>query len=568
MEVTRKDVQYKRRRKVVKQRQSKLFEFDIPRTRNPLGCIDAPQEEEIEVITIGDELDEVVVLEETREVKADGELPSLFVRDPTEDDEQDVVEVYGMPCNPRKEESVACPICFKDLSVLHLYEREAHCDICLGRATGGTSGAARKRSIPLPDVKKVRFRDTTLVVDGFMYMDDPTVDAYFLSHFHADHYQGLCPSWKQGPLYCSAITARLAMHKFKIPQELITVLYPGVPHKISPILRCIPLDANHCPGSLILLFEEFDDQGHVRQSILHTGDFRATPSMATELSQLTGSRPIDTVYLDTTYLHPYYHFPLQESVIATTADFAAKLSDVGLRAYFADKQKSILTFTKRRESHKHIIKFRYLYLIGSYSIGKERLAVAISERLRTKLYVRSDTVKRKLIDRYKEWFPDGLITHVASESCVHLVPFEVISSKDSISNYMKVLPPIYEDVIAFSPTGWAYANRLRYIPEQAIRERFACPDKRYKFVTDLLHDATVDSFTTDSLKTQYNQSKRYQLFRIPYSEHSSFKDLSIFATTIQMNAIRSTVNLASLEMHRMWFDTWSRIRNEKYLRKL
>ncbi|AGO12721.1 AaceriADR250Cp [[Ashbya] aceris (nom. inval.)] len=470
-----------------------------------------------------------------------------------------------MTCSPKKEEPVTCPICFKDLSVLHLYEREAHCDTCIGRATGG---AKRKRSIPLPDVKKVRFRDTTVVVDGFMYMDDPTVDAYFLSHFHADHYQGLSPSWKQGPLYCSAITARLAVHKFKIAQDMVTVLYPGIPHNISSVLRCIPLDANHCPGALILLFEELDERGHVHRSILHTGDFRATTSMVTELLHITGERPIDMVYLDTTYLHPYYHFPLQESVITTTADFAAKVSEVGLKAYFADKQKSILTFARQRKTPKHSIQFRYLYLIGSYSIGKERLAVAIAERLRTKLYIPADSEKHRMIERYKEWFPDGLITHVAFESCVHLVPFEVLSSKDSISNYMKTLPQIYEDIIAFSPTGWAYANRLRYIPEEAIKERFACEDKRHKFVTDLLHDATVDSFTAESLKTQYNPSKRYQLFRIPYSEHSSFKDLSAFATAIQMDCIRSTVNLASLDMHRMWFDTWSRIRNEKFLRKL
>lgn len=67
-------------------------------------------------------------------------------------------------------------------------------------------------------------------------------------------YQGLTKSFCHGKIYCSLITARLVNMKIGIPWDRIQVLSLNQRITIDGIyVTC--LDANHCPGSIIILFE-------------------------------------------------------------------------------------------------------------------------------------------------------------------------------------------------------------------------------------------------------------------------------------------------------------------------
>ena len=59
------------------------------------------------------------------------------------------------------------------------------------------------------------------------------------------------------------------------------------------------MDANHCPGALLLLFELPDGR-----RILHTGDMRWDECMKSYAA--IAGRPIDELYLDTTFCDPRY----------------------------------------------------------------------------------------------------------------------------------------------------------------------------------------------------------------------------------------------------------------------
>lgn len=118
------------------------------------------------------------------------------------------------------------------------------------------------------------------------------VSHYFLSHMHTDHLRGLRDGWSAGTLYCSAESARLLHDRYDIQPERVHVLSVGEPHLVllgaeggsssarGASLSVTPIDANHCPGAVMFLF-----QGSFG-AVLHTGDFRFHPSMIAEDSPL------------------------------------------------------------------------------------------------------------------------------------------------------------------------------------------------------------------------------------------------------------------------------------------
>ncbi|KAI5309216.1 hypothetical protein KEM55_003781, partial [Ascosphaera atra] len=165
----------------------------------------------------------------------------------------------------------------------------------------------------------------SICVDAFRYGAVEGCEAYFLSHFHSDHYIGLHKNWCHGPIFCSKVTANLVVQQLGVNRKWVKPLpfdeTVEVPHTGGAKVTMIT--ANHCPGSSIFLFEK-EVKGRT-QRILHCGDFRAhplhvlhpklAPDIVDPATGKTKLQRIDAVYLDTTYLNPKYGFPNQEDVI-------------------------------------------------------------------------------------------------------------------------------------------------------------------------------------------------------------------------------------------------------------
>ena len=47
---------------------------------------------------------------------------------------------------------------------------------------------------------------------------------YFLTHAHADHTEGLSPSWDRGIVYCTEITRKFILRKFNLDPALVIAL--------------------------------------------------------------------------------------------------------------------------------------------------------------------------------------------------------------------------------------------------------------------------------------------------------------------------------------------------------
>jgi len=167
-------------------------------------------------------------------------------------------------------------------------------------------------------------------------------DQFFLSHCHTDHMVGIDTlamflrkkangTKINHKLYCSEISKNFVLEKYRIPVRTIHVLNNNEPHTLHSydgdeiyFLQVTAVPANHCPGSVMFLFERLEGLRHstkVARRILYTGDFRfdhasgkfVTPELASLHDGQGKPLPLDELYLDTTFCSPLYKtFPTRE----------------------------------------------------------------------------------------------------------------------------------------------------------------------------------------------------------------------------------------------------------------
>ncbi|KAJ7331794.1 hypothetical protein JRQ81_013974 [Phrynocephalus forsythii] len=195
---------------------------------------------------------------------------------------------------------------------------------------------------------------TPLAVDFWNIRKAAHVRLFFLSHMHTDHTVGLSSTWNR-PIYCSPVTGQILHHKLKVAKEWIHPLEVGESHVLAldeigrETMTVTLIDANHCPGAVMFLFEGYFGV------ILYTGDFRYTPDMQQEPA-LKNAKLINTLYLDNTNCRPHIVLPSRQQA--------------------TEQIKNVI-----REHPFHVIK------IGTYNLGKESLLVELAQEFQTWIVV-------------------------------------------------------------------------------------------------------------------------------------------------------------------------------------
>uniref|UniRef100_A0A060T5Y6 ARAD1B15378p n=1 Tax=Blastobotrys adeninivorans TaxID=409370 RepID=A0A060T5Y6_BLAAD len=387
------------------------------------------------------------------------------------------------------------------------------------RVEVATSVRAEKRSCPW--YKLVQIDHRKIGVDAFSYGPIAGVDTFFLTHFHSDHYGGLSKSWAHGIIYCSGSTSRLIQRHLKVNPDYIREIELDEWTNVDGI-DVLFLDANHCPGSVIIAFR---DSGG--RTIVHTGDFRACETHVDQLQKYLGNCPIDLVYLDTTYLDPSHCFPSQTSVTTTCAKYCQRLRDDGI----VTSGPSILKFFGAQANREA---YRPLVLVGTYTIGKERLAVEIAKALDTKIF--AGRSKKDTILTIGDQSLTDMMTDDGWNSAVHLVSMRDVTF-ERMEEYFRPLKKRFTHLVAFVPTGWTYHASKKEIAEVELE-----PKARPFGIPDLEKSRQIRG--------------RMQLFRVPYSEHSSFVELKHFCTSLPVRKFIPTV-MGNKQMD-YWLQKWTR----------
>lgn len=260
----------------------------------------------------------------------------------------------------------------------------------------------------------------------------------FYSHIASlsQHYGGITKNWDCGTIYCSLSTANLVNQQLGVDKKYLHPIAMNSPTIIASKGRPITvtlLDANHCPGAVMFLFEV----GNRR--ILHVGDFRWDRELMMSMPQIGAfskiSPRLDELFLDTTYCNAKYTLPTQQDAISAAIEVAQWEMEV------SNKDKSM----------------KSLFLFGSYTIGKEKIYMSVAESLKVKVYV--DNRRYRILSQIFSIERMQLFTTKKSDTHLWVVSLGSVNFKqmteymDDANKNKGLLTQPYGRVVGFRPTG-------------------------------------------------------------------------------------------------------------------
>ncbi|TRX97887.1 hypothetical protein FHL15_001097 [Xylaria flabelliformis] len=479
----------------------------------------------------------------------------------------------------------ACPICNTTLDGITPEQATVHVNACLDGnplPASAPTPPPPPATVDAPEMSK-RFARAAVPRPG---QANPISLGGSASHTTSAF--SLTANWSHGPIYCSKVTGSLVKNQLRTASKYVkelefeeTVEVPG-----TEGVTVTMLPANHCPGSSLFLFEKKMGKGPNprTQRILHCGDFRACPAQVAHpllkpetvdtISGKVKQQKIDICYLDTTYLNPRYSFPPQNDVIRACAEFCKSLSgDPSTADESFDRLKrekgttTVSSFFPKEDNDTKIVaikrensdtkvksnpKNRLLVICGTYSIGKERICKAIAQALNTKIFASASKIK--ICSQLGDPELAALMTSNPYEAQVHMQMLMEIRA-ETLQDYLDSYKPHFTRIVGFRPSGWNFRS-----PTTTAKNVSANASPGTVSTTSILHgEAWRTRFGARDFVAQRGSTREAMCFGVPYSEHSSFRELALFLMTLRIEKVVPTVNVGSevsRKRMKMWTDRW------------
>lgn len=345
--------------------------------------------------------------------------------------------------------------------------------------------AARTEEAKLVSVAGLEF-----LVDGFQFQRE-SVQHYVLTHFHSDHTIGLTRNFSAGTIYCSEATAALVVELLGVDAKFVHGMRLCEPLEVADgsggAARLTLLDADHCPGSAVVVLEEVGSE----RLVLHTGDCRASDMMRERLLHWLSDRQVHELFLDTTYCNKRWCFPKQ----AIACEWLRELAAAEL-----------------------VREPRTLFIVGSYQIGKERAVEAVAKAANSPVFVEH---RRWRVVQLSGWdsatLPSGRpLWSIDKEECQVWMTALGSLGHDALKHFLDSTKGKYAAVVAFRPTGWAWAPRA------------------------MAHGSA-------GCRVWAENDGQTRVYSVPYSEHSSYMELQALAQALRPKRLIPTVNSETRE---------------------
>ena len=154
------------------------------------------------------------------------------------------------------------------------------------------------------------------------------------------------------------------------------------------------------------------------------------------------------------------------------------------------------------------------------------------------------------------------------DAIVHLVPLSTITT-DRLKIYLDRFKGSYNKIVGFRPTGWTYViideplsrsclltfNNYRYSPPAGTDQ--------LPSISKIISRSSQKEFTCTDLQLSGKSSNTILIYPVPYSEHSSFYELTCFAMSFNWTKMIATVNVGSEASRRKMFSWISRWEAER-----
>ncbi|ESL11161.1 hypothetical protein TRSC58_01098 [Trypanosoma rangeli SC58] len=462
---------------------------------------------------------------------------------------------------------------------------------------------------------------------------------FFLSHFHSDHYSGITEGWNHGTIYASRSTANVLCWRLGLPESRVkrmdfcvtyvfslkdgALLYEQKEETAGQSCpeECFSLtliSAKHCPGAVMFLF-----RSAVFGTVLHTGDFRFTQEKFTFFRPLEALRmrctheevemdkdpilrsvagKIDVLFLDNTFCDRRFSFlsraeslrEVNQAVLSMFREHASTLK--------SEEEQVAPLAQEGKERAVSVAVF-----IGSYFIGKERIALSIQENFPlasvkdakcrvVPTYVSPEKYEalRQLDYHLDHFVPFPRYQGAVKSESSTLEPFTrhaVRLPQDTLSSSPEVAQDVFPSfeqaevpcneivyyltiflvpfssvtrpALAVASGGRSRRQRDDSTTGEAAGEAHQDVSFSGEFIS-LWGEEVVDLKQFDKVlyvePTGWSRkvsrqplSKRVTLLRLPYSEHSSFTELVDFVEFMNPTAIVPTVSLELFKKYEVLF---------------